>query len=214
MPSNRAATFDAGQSEDCKVVDYVYRLVERRFTGAKIVVVASCLGALRIVNWLASTRAPPQSLAALALESPLPSLSQYSLFLANSKRSRALLYGLMVVGLPNFRGALDPMYVDAKRPLVNPDVPVLVSVLASDPCSNLETLQPLLQTLPDAHILISRRVQVNNGALGRVYQMRHGRLVFAPEQQHALRTLVAEIVAKPSKIHKKTTQYLPLYHAR
>lgn len=205
MPTNRAASFNCGQTDDCRVLSHVYRRIHTRYPGAKIVVVASCLGALRVVNWLASLAAIHDAtgrklggLAGLALESPLPSLAEYPGLIADHPRVQQTLYALLRASLPNYSSQLDPLHEKlAPGPLVAPEVPVLVSLLASDPVSTVDGLRTLLARLPHAHVLISQRTRVNS-RIGRG-RVAHGRMILLPEHQAALRTLVRDVAQTTTK---------------
>lgn len=188
MPTDRLATFNCGQGDDCRVLSHVYHRIEQRYPGVKIVIVASCLGALRVVNWLSSLNRTPRSLAALALESPLPSLGHLPAAVVTDPSLDHCLRGLMHASLPNYCPELN-----SSETALDTGVPVIVSLLASDSVSQLENLESMMSKFPHAHVMISQRQRIGR------HPVAHGEMILLPEQQAALRTLVRDVAQNPRR---------------
>jgi hypothetical protein len=124
-------TLNFGQGADRARLEDVYACLRRAHPTAEIILYASCLGALRVLNWLAFRAAPPTGLKAMILSEPLISFRAFFGFFGCIARPS---YALVCSALPSFRAPDDAparswMAVAAAR---FPDIPLLMGFLPGD----------------------------------------------------------------------------------
>lgn len=180
-PTNSPLHLNFGQKYDIEVLNYVYQSL-RSVTTEKIVLMADCLGALKLLNWM--VKQTPEELEkrthAIVLISPITCLNDFLHQLTGWELlDKSIVPPIVRSGCANY--VEEPTYDDwfLNKPWTSfPQVPLFVATVKGDTISTSEKQVPLiLQKFPNSH---PRIVFENTDTVVGKKTIKHGMLNHVP----------------------------------
>jgi len=173
-PTGRLSALNCGQTDDTAILDYMYQKVTKTFPSTKIIVMADCLGSLRVMNWLATKPANMDNLKSVLLESPLTELRHFLNGLSSNKSMNELAFKVLAFIMPNYHSSKEKEFCFSSFPHTNyPQVPVFVGIINEDLVSNQHSVDKVMEKFPESEALffVARNEFVDGQPL------KHGQLV-------------------------------------
>lgn len=194
FPTADVATLNFGQKDDCLVMSYVYELVRKTYPNAKIILLAVCLGGLRILNWLSRNPNPPNVIG-VVLESPLPSVRHLLRGFLHGFFNEDLFQTFCLI-VPNFRPELEEQYSffrklksrgASKEGEQVCRIPVYIGLMDSDPFSNQTHLPLFCDRFPNLTVFNADEQTASE------HNISHGKLFRLPAFRAAAQAFIAAI---------------------
>lgn len=192
-PTNSPLHLNFGQKYDIEVLNYVYRSLLSRTTD-KIILMADCLGALKLLNWMVKQN--PNELEkrthAIILISPITCLNDFLHQLTGwGLLDQSIVPPIVRSGCANYVNESE--YVDwfLNKPWTAfPQVPLFLATVKGDTISTAEKQVPLiLEKFPNSH---PQTVFENSDTVVGKRTIKHGMLNHVPAFRYAVQRFLEE----------------------
>jgi hypothetical protein len=207
FPTTDTASLNFGQKDDCLLLSYLHERIHVAYPKAKIVLMSTCLGGLRILNWL-SRNPCPEAVVAVVLESPLASMKHMLVGLVGQPLAD-MTYSTFCLHVPNFRPELENQYsfwrelpddsADGSSKNAVCKVPLLVGIIDTDPYCNRSHLSLLERRFPNLQVFVNEKGAECDGPVphGALYKLAPYRTAVADFLKQHVLVMTPEAEAPP-----------------